>query len=139
MDKILTTKQHDFCIQYIQTGNAVQAALNAGYSQSYSHSRSHELLNLPAVQNQLRKGYQAVTEKLASTYEWKTQVLEKIVDSFMNKSNKTLSAQNAKVVIQAISELNKMAGDYAPDKRLSMTVDTTKERLLEVQRIYEEY
>lgn len=40
----LSTKQKDFADEYIASGNAMQSAIEAGYSFNYAKSQSHKLL-----------------------------------------------------------------------------------------------
>lgn len=135
----LTKKQYDFCIHYIKNGfNAYEAALSAGYSQTYASSRAHELVNKPTVHKQLSKSYKKAEENLNITFEWKLSILQRIIHAFMPE-DKQPSPQHAKAVIQAISELNRMQGDFAPKKQLNVSVDATLQRLAEVRRVYEEY
>ena len=40
--------------------------------------------------------------------------------------------------LKALNELNKMQGHYLPTQSLKVTVDATKDKLLEAKRIYDE-
>ena len=132
--KKLTQKQYSFMNNYVQNGfNATQAARDAGYSQKYADAKAYDLVNHPAISERISVACQKATETTEITFQWKIEKLKQVISSCENSP----LAQDKRVVIEAISELNKMQGDYAPDKRMSMTIDATKERLAEVRRLYE--
>lgn len=54
----LTIKQERLVDEYIKTGNAYQAAINAGYSKSYARVDVHKILAKPSVK-------QAIDERMA--------------------------------------------------------------------------
>ena len=47
----LNERQKAFADYYIQTGNATEAAIKAGYSENYAKSRSYELLENVGIKN----------------------------------------------------------------------------------------
>ncbi|ELC8455783.1 terminase small subunit [Clostridium perfringens] len=47
----ITLKQKKFCDEYIKTGNATEAAINAGYSRSYANAQSYKLLDNVGIKN----------------------------------------------------------------------------------------
>ncbi len=137
MKKRLTEKQQNFITRYIQNGfNAYQAARDAGYSHKFAESQAYSLVDHPLIKERLNIAYQSAEHNLNVTYEWKVNVLKRIITAFTNECN---SAKNAKVAIMAISELNKMEGHHSPKKQFSVSINATKERLLEAKRVYEEY
>lgn len=144
MDK-LTQKQYDFTVNYIKNGfNAYQAALEAGYSDNYARFKAPGLINHPSINNRITKAYQQVEieerRTLCMTIRDKAKVLDRIIRAVVPlDESQPVNMKFANEAIKAISELNKMQGDYAPDKRLSITVDATKDRLLEARKQYEEY
>lgn len=139
MKKQLTERQYKFCMNYIESGNACESALYAGYRLSYAKARAHELVKHPTIQEYLNEARERTMEKFGMTYESKIKVLQQIINTFMNEPNQSLTPQHAKVIIQAISVLNNMEGHRAPDRKVSLTIDATKARLLEAQKVYEEY
>ena len=54
-DDGLTDRQRLFCYYYMQSFNAYQSAIKAGYSESYSRSRIHEMLGNVGVKSFLNK------------------------------------------------------------------------------------
>lgn len=137
--------QYDFVKHYVSNGmNAYQAAVAAGFSETYADTKVKLLLDNPNIKPRIEKALQRVDDRLANnlglTYEWKAKKLKRVIEEFIpNDKDEELSATKVKVGLTALAELNKMQGDYAPDKRLSVTVDATKERLEQVKRQYEEY
>lgn len=144
MDK-LTQKQYDFVINYIKNGfNAYQAALDAGYSKTFARVKTQSLINHPVINQRISKAYKAVemsqVNQLCMSIVDKARVLDRIIRAIIPLDEaEPIKLDYVKDAIRAIAELNKMQGDYAPDKRLSITVDATKERLKEVKQMYDEY
>lgn len=144
-DQDLTQRQYDFVLNYIKNGfNAKQAAIQAGYSSSYAHYRAHALLDHPMVRNRIERAHQKIELKreanLMITYAEKVEILKRIIYDIVPKDpSEEPKRKLYPEAIKAMSELNKMQGDYAPDKRLSVTVDATKEKLIDARRQYEEY
>ena len=69
----LNARQQRFCIEYVRLGNAVQAALEAGYSESYANKRAYQLLENVGIQNEIsRLAEPEKKERIAS----KDEVLE---------------------------------------------------------------
>lgn len=141
----LTQRQHDFVINYIKNGfNVYQAAIDAGYSPSFAKSRSGELIHHPIINEKISKAYQAEEMKnmkeICMSMVDKAKVLDRIIRAVVPLDpNEPVNMKYASEAIKAVAELNKMQGDYAPDKRLSITVDATKERLIEARKQYDEY
>ena len=50
---ILTKKQTDFILHYVNSRNIFQSAIDAGYSPSYAKSKSHELLKNPLISEKI--------------------------------------------------------------------------------------
>lgn len=53
--KQLTRQQVMFCNYYLETGNAYQSALKAGYSEQTADKKSYALLQKPEIQEYLEK------------------------------------------------------------------------------------
>lgn len=144
MDK-LTQKQYDFTLNYIKNGfNAYQAAIDAGYSHNYARFKAPSLIHNPVINQRVTKAYQTIEmqqmKAICMSMQDKVKVLDRIIRAVIPlDETEPVKLDYMKDAIRAISELNKMSGDYAPDKRLSITVDATKEKLKEVRKIYDEY
>ena len=143
--KPLTEMQYNFVTNYIKNGfNAYQAAISAGYSHDYANSTIPRMLEQPNIKPRIEKAMAKAEDKLINhlglTYEWKAKKLKRVIEEFIPEDKTIkLNASQTKVGLSALAELNKMQGDYAPDKRLSVTVDATKEKLEEIKKQYEEY
>ncbi len=65
----MTSRQHKFCIAYIETRNPREASLMAGYSDVYSKTKSYALLKNPAIKEKIdylsKEYYQSEFQKLA--------------------------------------------------------------------------
>lgn len=51
----LTRKQKDFCIYYVETGNATEAARRAGYSQKTAMSTGNENIRKPQIIREIER------------------------------------------------------------------------------------
>jgi phage terminase small subunit len=141
MRKPLTNLQASFVQNYIENGfNAPQAAISAGYSHLTATTRTHDITNSPAVKAQLLKAYAKAEQKIVVTFQKRIESLERIIDDILpSDPDKKPRRMLYGLAIRAITELNKMHGDYAPQKLLRLNVDCTKEKLDEAKRVYEDY
>lgn len=106
----MTGRQKKFAEYYAQTGNTVQAALMAGYSENYANKRAHELLDNVGVKDHIRETAQMANNELILTAEKRKEILSDIA-----KSKKEFAADR----IRAIDTLNKMTGEYINRTELS--------------------
>lgn len=60
----LTEKQKLFCLNYVKSFNATQAALNAGYSPDTAHVIGHENLNKPKIATEIKRLKGSMTQDL---------------------------------------------------------------------------
>ena len=143
-NKPLPQKQYDFVVNYIKNGfNGKDAAIKAGYSRYSAYSQSVSLLSNPEIKDKLEKAYQQAEKKIINTlgvtFVWKMKRLKHVIEQYIPIDGTMLKNNDVKVGLQALSEMNKMMGDYAPDKRLSVTYDATQSKMKEVRKIYDEY
>lgn len=142
--KQLTEMQHKFVLNYVRNGfNISKAALEAGYSKSFSKVHSHKLIANPLIKERIEKAYRIVESTqdrlLCMSLQDKARMLSAIIYDVIPQDGSEPKRHYYKDAIRAIQELNRMSGDYAPDKQLNLTVDATKDKLLEAKRIYEDY
>jgi hypothetical protein len=143
--KQLTEMQHKFVLEYVRNGfNISKAARDAGYSASFSKVHSHKLISNPLIKERIEKAYRIVEATqdrlLCMSLQDKAKVLSQIIYDIVPQDGVSEpKRQYYKDAIKAIQELNLMAGDYAPEKQGGITIDATKDKLLEAKRIYEEY
>lgn len=137
----LTPKQFAFTSAYIENGfNATQAAISAGYSKHYAISKASDLLSQPVIKKRIETAFQRSEDKLGITWDWKLRKLKRVVNAFIpDDESLKLETMKVKTGLTALAELNKMSGDYAPDKRISMTVDATQDKLTQALLSYSEF
>jgi phage terminase small subunit len=125
MNRILTHKQTLFISYYLENGgNATKAAINAGYKGSNDTLRAiaRENLTKPHICAEIDKERvlikdrsivtaQAKREKLWQVAQYNSEIIR------VQRNGLEIEAmRNPTVTISAITELNKMDGDYAPQK-----------------------
>ncbi len=138
--KILTQKQYSFCTEYVKNGgNAKQAALKAGYSESYSHFKAPSLIHEPRIAQRMEASIRRVEQKLDVSFEWRINKLKRLVNAIIPDDDSQVKITHGKTAVAALAEINKMYGDYAPEKRLNMTVNATLDKLNEARKAYDEY
>lgn len=59
----LTTKQKKFCDEYIKSGNATKAAIEAGYAKKSAHSIATENLQKPALKSYIEEQMKKLESK----------------------------------------------------------------------------
>lgn len=59
----MNARQKKFADNYIETGNAVQSAIDAGYSKSYANARSHEMLENVGIREYIGKKMKELGDK----------------------------------------------------------------------------
>lgn len=63
MDKKLTLKQKAFADYYIETGNATQAAIKAGYSKKYANTNASKLLQNTTISKYIEERIKNIEDK----------------------------------------------------------------------------
>jgi phage terminase small subunit len=138
--KALSELQQSFVLNYVKNGfNAYQAARSAGYTEASATVYSHKILDNPIVKSRVEAAFKRFDKRIDVAFDWRIDKLKRIINAVIPDNEDTVKLKDAKVAISAIAELNKMYGDYAPDKRLSVTVDATKEKLVDARKQYEEF
>lgn len=142
--KNLTEQQQQFVVNYVTNGfNAQQAAKDADYSDYSAQTRPYQLLQKPEIQQRIAKARTSLDadfeEKMGITIRHKCEMLLRIINDVLPADGTIPLRKHYDQAMRALDMLNKMQGHYAPDKRLAVTVDATKERLLEAKRVYEDY
>lgn len=108
---MLNQRQELFCMNYVSGMTAKDAAVEAGYESKYAATNTGKLLKNTKIQERLAILRAPAVVRAKSTKEAKLQILEKIYTH--EPDPQTITAQ---VTIKAVSEHNKMEGDYAPEK-----------------------
>jgi phage terminase small subunit len=138
--KTPTKLQAAFAQHYISNGfNACDAALKAGYSSDVAKSKTFDIVHSEPVQELIIRAIHKADKGVILSHEERLSYLKDILTDIMPRNGEEPKRSLYKVAIAAIAEINKMHGDYAPQKLLRLNVDITKEKLDEAKRIYEEY
>lgn len=99
----LNARQRKFAEYYAQSGNTVQSAIMAGYSENYANARAYELLENVGVAEYIKQ----LSDKL------KDERIMSAKDRQVALSDIARSAeQDTSDRIRAIDTLNKMTGEY---------------------------
>ena len=109
----LTEKQEAFCVNYFVMRNGAQAARAAGYPAKTARTVASMYLTQPHIQERLRllgvaamPGGNAAVAEVKERLEVLTQIVRKNIGEPVTAGH----------VVGAIAEMNKMGGDYAPEK-----------------------
>lgn len=140
--KPLTEKQIRFTKEYIANGfNAKQAALEAGYSQGVAEHATKIIKNNSIIKETIiharEQANRNALDDCGASYKARVMKLWRVVEDII-PDNGDIRQQHVRNAISAMAELNKMGGDYAPDKSLRLTVDMTKQKLAESKAIYDD-
>lgn len=120
MSTKLTAEQKLFCDNYLVTNDVKKASIAAGYK-----SANYMTLNHPASKVYLKERREQLNKAIGLDFWWKAKRLATIVESVMGSGDNpdAVELQYANVAINAISELNKMQGHYAPDKSVVVNLE----------------
>ena len=111
----LNARQKAFCEYYVASGNATDAAKKAGYSETYSKTRTNVLLRNVEVCRYVKELQKKVqTSRIMTAVERREFLTE-----FIKSGNK-----KGADVLKAIDILNKMDGEYTEKLQLSGEVRT---------------
>lgn len=117
----MTEQQRKFCINYVRSRNTVKAALEAGYSESYSKSRAYELLRISEIATEV--------ERLEGEYY--RQTFKELALKGLNAIREIIeSDENPTARLRAAEMVLKQAGHIDPakvDQEVVITVKLPKE------------
>lgn len=112
----MTEKQRKFCVNFVRNRNAYKAALEAGYSESYSKSRAFELLKIKEIATEV--------ERLESDY-YKQTFKELALKGLHAIGEIIESNENSSARLRAVEFVFKQAGAFDQsnfDEELTITV-----------------
>ena len=103
----LTPKQQAFADYYIQTGNATESAIKAGYSKKTAKEMGCENLTKPHISEYI----EAYRSKVAEENRW---TVDKLIKRFEEIAEKCESADriDSSGANKALSEIGKLCGFY---------------------------
>ena len=99
----LNARQKKFAEYYVQSGNTVQSAIKAGYSENYANARAYELLENVGVLEYIKEIYEKLKDERIMTAKDRQVLLSDIARDDENEPNDR---------IKAVDTLNKMTGEY---------------------------
>lgn len=117
MTSRLTQKQERFCTEYFKTGHATNSAIAAGYSPHTAHPIAVENLQKPAIQQRMAELNAPAVTEAQLTRQHKRDRLANIYNQEPQKG--TVSAR---AIVSAITEDNRMAGEYVLAERSNETI-----------------
>ena len=116
----LNARQKKFAEYYAQSGNTVQSAIKAGYSEKYANADACKILENPRVSEYIKE----LTAK-AQQDRIITAVERQAILSDIAKSDEELTSDR----IRAIDTLNKMTGEYLNKVEVSGTLKAEQSKL----------
>lgn len=99
----MTARQKKFAEYYAQSGNTVQSAIKAGYSEKYANARAYEMLGNVGVAEYIRELSEKVQNERIMTAKERQVLLSDIAKDGDNDPADR---------IRAVDTLNKMTGEY---------------------------
>lgn len=106
----MTERQKKFAEYYAQSGNTVQSAIKAGYSENYANTNACKLLENDRVAEYIRQLAEKAQDSRIMTAKERQALLSDIAKDDDNAPSDR---------IKAVDTLNKMTGEY------TVKVDTT--------------
>lgn len=116
----LNVRQKKFAEYYAQSGNTVQSAIKAGYSENYANARAYELLENVGVSEYIKELTEKAQQKRIITAVERQALLSDIAKSEDEETSDR---------IRAIDTLNKMTGEYLNKVEVSGTLEREKTKL----------
>ena len=99
----LNARQRKFAEYYAQSGNTVQSAIMAGYSENYANARAYELLENVGVAKYIKELSDKLKDERIMSAKDRQVALSDIARN---------DGQDTSDRIRAIDTLNKMTGEY---------------------------
>lgn len=111
----LNARQKSFCEFYVASGNATESAIKAGYSETYSKTRTNVLLQNVEICRYIKELQEkAKTSRIMTAIE-RREFLTEVIKNGNEKIQDRL---------KALDILNKMDGEYIEKMQLSGQVNT---------------
>lgn len=103
MSEKLNLRQRKFAEYYAQSGNTVQSAIKAGYSENYANANACKLLENVRVSQYIKELTEKAKDKRILTAKDRQVMLSDIARDVENDAGDR---------IKAVDTLNKMTGEY---------------------------
>lgn len=111
----LNTRQKSFCEFYVASGNATESAIKAGYSETYSKTRTNVLLQNVEICRYIKELQEKTKTSRIMTAVERREFLTEVIKNGNEKIQDRL---------KALDILNKMDGEYIEKMQLSGQVNT---------------
>lgn len=139
----LTERQRNLVLNYVSTGgNLYQSAIRAKFGDAYARHNVYDDFQKRKIKNNLDKlraqDEQDFAKRLGVTFEWRMNKLKRIVNSIVPDSGE-IKHKYTHNAIKAMAEMTRMFGDYAPERKMNLTVTSTLDSLAQIKRQYKEY
>jgi phage terminase small subunit len=143
-------KQHKFVNYYIESNNAEQSAIKAGYSAKTARSISGQLLAKPRIREMIEQYKQTLLMTNICSFDWKMEKLRFIVEWCLTPqiigSVKGAKGQpptpitriKEESAIKALELMAKMQGHLAPTQSVQVNVQSTIDKLKDAQIEYKD-
>lgn len=116
----LNARQRKFAEYYAQSGNTVQSAIMAGYSENYANANACKLLENVRVAEYIKELSDRLKDERIMSAKDRQVALSDIARS---------AEQDTSDRIRAIDTLNKMTGEYLSKVEVSGTLETEQSKL----------
>ena len=107
--KALTPKQRKFVKFYVESGNATEAAIKAGYSEDRAAVTGSENVRKSNIRKAIEREERRIDAEHDVSVGWRLEMLKAIAQEGVSGSS--LSA-----AVSALAEINRMTGGHAPTK-----------------------
>lgn len=110
----LTVKQMLFCKEYLKDYNGTQSAIRAGYTEKNAGVTAFDNLRRPKITQYLDLCMKEAIEEAGVGIVWRLNLAKKTAEAgYKGKTNKD-GTVDYEAVDTMLTQINKMAGDYAP-------------------------
>lgn len=98
--KKLTPKQQAFCDYYIETGNATEAAIKAGYSKRYANTNANKLLQNTTILERIEERMKEIESNRIMDVQ---EALEALTDIARGETTEQVVTPSGKVITRRAS------------------------------------
>lgn len=140
--KELTPKQRAFADYYIETGNAEESAIRAGYSKKYARGNAHKLVANSCISTYIAERMKPTEQKRIATgdevMEFFTAVMKgEVKDAFDLPPSLQDRLNAAKELAKRTVDINKTKEDYEDDGFIDALNNSAKDIFAEAGDIVE--
>ncbi len=125
MSEKLNIRQRKFAEYYVQSGNAADSAIRAGYSEKYAAQNTDKLLKNTNISDYIKE----LTEKAKDERIMTAKDRQVLLSDIARNSENEIADR-----IRAVDTLNKMTGEYLSKLEISGGLDVEKSKLDELVR-----